>query len=60
MRVARKGSGAAVGGASLLDGYRAGRFTPRDVIEDVIAALKSTDAVLQGMVATDMFVSGAR
>ena len=23
----------------LLDGYRAGRFTPREVIEDVIAAL---------------------
>jgi aspartyl-tRNA(Asn)/glutamyl-tRNA(Gln) amidotransferase subunit A len=28
----------------LLDGYRAGRFTPRDVIEDVIAALESTQA----------------
>jgi aspartyl-tRNA(Asn)/glutamyl-tRNA(Gln) amidotransferase subunit A len=27
----------------LLDGYRAGRFTPRDVIEDVIAALESTN-----------------
>jgi aspartyl-tRNA(Asn)/glutamyl-tRNA(Gln) amidotransferase subunit A len=28
----------------LLDGYRAGHFTPRDVIEDVIAALEVTDA----------------
>src|SRR4030088_2211979 len=28
----------------LLDGYRAGRFTPRDVIEEVIAALEITDA----------------
>jgi aspartyl-tRNA(Asn)/glutamyl-tRNA(Gln) amidotransferase subunit A len=28
----------------LLDGYRAGHFTPRDVIEDVIAALEMTDA----------------
>jgi aspartyl-tRNA(Asn)/glutamyl-tRNA(Gln) amidotransferase subunit A len=28
----------------LLDGYRAGQFTPRDVVEDVIAALEMTDA----------------
>jgi aspartyl-tRNA(Asn)/glutamyl-tRNA(Gln) amidotransferase subunit A len=28
----------------LLDGYRAGRFTPRDVIEEVIAALEITQA----------------
>jgi aspartyl-tRNA(Asn)/glutamyl-tRNA(Gln) amidotransferase subunit A len=28
----------------LLDGYRAGRFTPRDVIEEVIAALETTHA----------------
>ncbi len=28
----------------LLDGYRAKRFTPRDVIEDVIAALELTNA----------------
>jgi aspartyl-tRNA(Asn)/glutamyl-tRNA(Gln) amidotransferase subunit A len=28
----------------LLDGYRAGRFTPRDVIEEVIAALEITHA----------------
>jgi aspartyl-tRNA(Asn)/glutamyl-tRNA(Gln) amidotransferase subunit A len=28
----------------LLEGYRAKRFTPRDVIEDVIAALERTNA----------------
>ena len=28
----------------LLDGYRTGRFTPRDVIEDVISALELTNA----------------
>jgi len=28
----------------LLEGYRAGRFTPRDVIEDVIAALDATQS----------------
>ena len=28
----------------LLDGYRAKRFTPRDVIEDVISALERTNA----------------
>ena len=28
----------------LLDGYRAGRFTPRDVLEEVIAALEITQA----------------
>jgi aspartyl-tRNA(Asn)/glutamyl-tRNA(Gln) amidotransferase subunit A len=28
----------------MLDGYRTGRFTPRDVIEDVIAALEITQA----------------
>jgi aspartyl-tRNA(Asn)/glutamyl-tRNA(Gln) amidotransferase subunit A len=28
----------------LLEGYRAGRFTPRDVIEDVISALEVTNA----------------
>ena len=28
----------------LLEGYRARRFTPRDVIEDVIAALEATNA----------------
>ncbi|WP_311966780.1 amidase [Bradyrhizobium australiense] len=29
----------------LLEGYRSGRFTPRDVVEDVIAALEITDAM---------------
>jgi aspartyl-tRNA(Asn)/glutamyl-tRNA(Gln) amidotransferase subunit A len=38
----------------LLDGYRAGRFTPRDVIEDVIAALESTD-VSCNVVVTPMY-----
>ena len=28
----------------LLDGYRCGRFTPRDVVDEVIAALESTDS----------------
>jgi aspartyl-tRNA(Asn)/glutamyl-tRNA(Gln) amidotransferase subunit A len=34
----------------LLDGYRAGRFTPCDVIEDVIAALEITQAVCNTVV----------
>jgi len=38
----------------LLEGYRAGRFTPRDVIEDVIAALETTQASCNVMV-TPMF-----
>ena len=29
----------------ILDGYRAGDFTPRDVIDEVIVALESTDAL---------------
>ena len=40
----------------VLDGYRAGHFTPRDVIDEVIAALESTDAVCK-IIATDMFAS---
>jgi aspartyl-tRNA(Asn)/glutamyl-tRNA(Gln) amidotransferase subunit A len=40
----------------ILDGYRAGDFTPRDVIDEVIAALQSTDA-LCNIIATDMFAS---
>ena len=55
MRVAPKGL-ARLSAEQLLDGYRAGRFTPRDVIEDVIAALTSTDASCK-VIATDMFVS---
>jgi aspartyl-tRNA(Asn)/glutamyl-tRNA(Gln) amidotransferase subunit A len=40
----------------MLDGYRAGKFTPRDVIDEVIGALKSTDALCKVMT-TDMFAS---
>ncbi len=40
----------------ILDGYRAGDFTPRDVIDEVIVALKSTDALCKVMT-TDMFAS---
>ena len=34
--------------AEMLDGYRNAQFTPRDVIDEVIAALEATDARLQG------------
>lgn len=40
----------------MLDGYRAGDFTPRDVIDEVIAALKDTDALCKVMT-VDMFAS---
>ena len=40
----------------ILDGYRSGRFTPRDVIDEVIAALETTDARCK-VIATDMFAS---
>jgi aspartyl-tRNA(Asn)/glutamyl-tRNA(Gln) amidotransferase subunit A len=40
----------------IVDGYRTGRFTPRDVIDDVIEALKVADAHCK-VIATDMFVS---
>jgi len=40
----------------MLDGYRAGKFTLRDVIDEVIGALKSTDALCKVMT-TDMFAS---
>jgi aspartyl-tRNA(Asn)/glutamyl-tRNA(Gln) amidotransferase subunit A len=40
----------------LLDGYRCGRFTPRDVIDEVIAALESTDSRCK-VIATEMFAS---
>jgi aspartyl-tRNA(Asn)/glutamyl-tRNA(Gln) amidotransferase subunit A len=42
--------------AEILDGYRAGHFTPRDVIDEVIAALESTNALCT-IIATDMFAS---
>ena len=32
----------------ILDGYRSGRFTPRDVIDEVIAALETHRRALQG------------
>jgi aspartyl-tRNA(Asn)/glutamyl-tRNA(Gln) amidotransferase subunit A len=40
----------------MLDGYRAGDFTPRDVVDEVIDALKGTDALCKVMTA-DMFAS---
>jgi aspartyl-tRNA(Asn)/glutamyl-tRNA(Gln) amidotransferase subunit A len=40
----------------MLDGYRAGDFTPRDVVDDVIDALKNTDALCKVMT-VDMFAS---
>src|SRR5271170_630598 len=40
----------------ILVGYRAGDFTPRDVIDEVIVALESTDALCK-IIATDMFAS---
>lgn len=40
----------------LLAGYRARRFTPVDVVEDVIGALEATDA-LCNVVVTDMYAS---
>ena len=40
----------------ILDGYRSGRFTPRDVIDEVIAALETTDARCK-VIATEMFAS---
>jgi len=38
----------------LIAGYRTGRFTPVDVIDEVIAALEATDA-LCNIVVTDMY-----
>lgn len=40
----------------ILKGYRAGHFTPRDVVDEVIAALERTDALCKVMT-TDMFAS---
>ena len=40
----------------ILEGYRARQFSPRDVVDEVIAALESTDAVCNVM-AIDMFAS---
>ena len=40
----------------IVEGYRAGRFTPRDVVDEVIAALQSTDALCT-VIAAEMFAS---
>ena len=40
----------------ILEGYRSGRFSPRDVVDEVIAALESTDALCK-VIATDMFAA---
>jgi aspartyl-tRNA(Asn)/glutamyl-tRNA(Gln) amidotransferase subunit A len=40
----------------ILDGYRTRRFSPRDVIDDVIVALESADSLCKVMT-TDMFAS---
>ena len=45
---------AALPATDLLKGYAEGRFTPVDVIEEVVAALESTDA-LCNVVVTDMY-----
>jgi aspartyl-tRNA(Asn)/glutamyl-tRNA(Gln) amidotransferase subunit A len=45
---------AALPAADLLDGYRRGVFTPRDVVDDVIAALEATDAACN-VVVTPMY-----
>ena len=42
--------------AQMLDGYRSKSFTPRDVLDEVIAALETTDSLCNVM-ATDMFKS---
>lgn len=52
------GALARLSATALLDGYATGRFTPSEVIEDVVAALATTDALCKVMV-TPMF-DGAR
>jgi aspartyl-tRNA(Asn)/glutamyl-tRNA(Gln) amidotransferase subunit A len=42
--------------AQMLDGYRSSKFTPRDVIDEVIAALEATHSLCNVM-ATEMFGS---
>src|ERR1700733_4293532 len=55
-RQAASPSLARLSATQMLEGYRAGTFTPRDVIDDVIAALESTHAQCNVMTA-DMFES---
>jgi aspartyl-tRNA(Asn)/glutamyl-tRNA(Gln) amidotransferase subunit A len=45
---------ATLSAAEILDGYQRKAFTPRDVIDDVIAALKATDAACN-VVVTEMY-----
>ena len=52
----RIGQLARLSATDLLDGYRARRFTPSDVIDEVIGALAETDQVCNVMV-TPMFDS---
>jgi len=67
MDIASHANGAASAPASLarlsatdlLAGYRAGRFTPRDVIDDVIAALQGAQAKCN-VVVTDMYAQARR
>jgi len=47
---------ATLSATQLLAGYRDSRFTPRDVIEDTIAALQRTDT-LCGIVVTELFAT---
>jgi aspartyl-tRNA(Asn)/glutamyl-tRNA(Gln) amidotransferase subunit A len=42
--------------AQMLDGYRSRKFTPRDVLDEVVVALEATDSLCNVM-ATDMFKS---
>ena len=50
---------AGLSAVELLEGYRAKRFTPRDVIEDVISALEMTHASCN-VVVTPAYRTGAR
>ena len=64
MSTSLQGAGARVAPQSLaqlsaqqiVEGYRTGRFTPRDVVDETIAALESADALCTVM-ATEMFAS---
>ena len=64
MSTSLQGAGARVAPQSLaqlsaqqiVEGYRTGRFTPRDVVDETITALESADALCTVM-ATEMFAS---
>jgi aspartyl-tRNA(Asn)/glutamyl-tRNA(Gln) amidotransferase subunit A len=55
-QVARSFDLARLPATELIEGYRARRFTPVDVIDDVIGALEATDA-LCNVVVTDMYAT---